>query len=251
MAKHPILLLLLAAVLLWAPDLSAQQRKRGDPRKHGRAVARTYDTGDFTQLDISGAWKVVLRQGSRHHVEIKTHSDLHEFVQADVRQGVLRIGFTRSVKHADVRIAYITVPELEGIRVHGASEVEIESNLRAGELRLSAHGAARITGDLDAEVLICNLSGPAGDPHRPLGQPRARAQRRIPVQRRGLQSQNRHHRNLRRLLGARAPDPRAAGRSLRRLRHLLHRQARQDPHREARRFLGVGLPMIFLHGLSL
>ncbi|MDX2282753.1 MAG: head GIN domain-containing protein [Bacteroidia bacterium] len=161
MAKQPILLLLLAAVLLWAPDLSAQQdkRKRGDSRKHGRAVTRTYDTGDFTQLDISGAWKVVLRQGNRHHVEIKTHSDLHDLVQADVRQGVLHIRFSRSVKHADVRIAYITVPELEGIRVHGASEVEIESNLRASELRLSAHGAARITGDLDAEVLICDLSG--------------------------------------------------------------------------------------------
>lgn len=120
----------------------------------GRVAVERFDVGEFTEVVLSGAGKVIIASGE-HGVSVSAEDDvlpsLH--VAADGKTLVLQ----REVDWIDgirptVPIEFrVTMPVLEGVRVSGSAVATIRGVAFGDEVQLAGSGAASI----DAAPVVC------------------------------------------------------------------------------------------------
>ncbi len=128
----------------------------------GRSVTQQYDITGFNAVDASSTFKVYVQQGDRHQVTVNADEKFMEFVRVEKVGSTLKLcldtgGSIRGFNRGSLE-ATIVLPELESIRLSGASQGELE-NIRSNNLDVDLSGASALRGKATAQRMNMTVSG--------------------------------------------------------------------------------------------
>ncbi len=126
---------------------------------NGVIVEETRDVVDFTKINVSGAIKVELTQGGKYEVIVKTDENLVEHIITKQKKGALYIHRDKKNIKPTVLIVYVTLPELEYLKVTGACELVCKNTFKLKDLDCKFSGACDIDLDFTANNFNCDISG--------------------------------------------------------------------------------------------
>ncbi len=157
--RNQLPFILLSAIFLFGGFSEASAAKPLGP-----VVTREQSVGGFDALDVSSIVKVVLTQGDVCAVSIKTHENIHDYIEIHVRNGTLHIGVkSLSSFRGEVEItAYVTAPTLKAITISGAGSLTTEAFHAGTPLKIDISGAAKCSGSyLSPAGITLDMSGAA------------------------------------------------------------------------------------------
>jgi hypothetical protein len=127
----------------------------------GNVVTQEEAITGFDKVDISYSFEANISQGDTFSVVIRVDDNLVEYLQVVKLGNTLQIGLVPN--HPDIRSATleaeVTMPELAGLDLTGASHVTITGFKSAQALVVDASGASHLRGDIEAGDLTFNLDG--------------------------------------------------------------------------------------------
>lgn len=122
----------------------------------------TRDVAPFTKISFRFPGKLYLKQGSPQKVELEGDEGVLKEVETTVKDGSLVIAneswFNNWGGDNSSITAYITVPEIQGLRVAGSGDIIGQSRIKTNDLQVSVSGSGSILldveaqGDIDADV---------------------------------------------------------------------------------------------------
>jgi hypothetical protein len=155
----------------------------------GPIVEKAYDFTDFTEIEISHDFQYDISRADTFSLTVSTHENLVKSLDVSKSGHTLTIGFRPdNIANSDGK-AVITLPQLEGLQVSGASKGKVSGfassrdfdlqvsgasqadiDMEAGNTRIDVSGASKVTGNLKAgDTRIkatgashCDLEGSAG-----------------------------------------------------------------------------------------
>jgi hypothetical protein len=161
--KHRIILMLgslivvsLACALPELPSIS-QEILTGS----GNVVTQEEAISDFDKVDISHSFGVDISQGESFSVVIRIDDNLVEHLQVEKQGSTLKIGLKPDVSivsNATLE-AEITMPELAGLDLSGASDATISGFKSTNNLTVDLSGASSLRGDIESGDASFDLSG--------------------------------------------------------------------------------------------
>lgn len=135
----------------------------------GEFVSRTYDVRDFSAIEISGAYELVVDVGGDYSLELSGPESEMSRVSVDVRGGALMLDSRRHRGDHEGVKARLTMPALEQLTVSGVVDADI-TGVDAGAFKVHLSGVGQVTiagrckridarvsgvGELDARGLEC------------------------------------------------------------------------------------------------
>ena len=160
MKKLCMAVLALLALTVFAGCVTATPGLR-TVRGRGSMETHTIRASNFTGLHISGGYELVFRQTANASVSMYIQSNLFEYVETEVRGGVLYISSTRNFNTGSRNTPrlYVNAPDLNLLSVQGAVEADIV--LEVAELEIDVSGAASVNLQGSAEILNISSAGAA------------------------------------------------------------------------------------------
>lgn len=128
----------------------------------GNVVTREEDITGFDELAVSHAFEVRVSRAERFRVVVHVNDNLLEHVRMVKRGHTLEIGLKRGRRYnlrKATRKVEVTMPELTGIRLNGASHGTITGFDSTEPFEADASGASQLLGDIDAGEASLRLSG--------------------------------------------------------------------------------------------
>ncbi|HWZ13907.1 MAG TPA: head GIN domain-containing protein [Mucilaginibacter sp.] len=153
--KHFSIAILLAGIALFGLSSCMFNCVHGS----GTEASESRKVSDFSRIDISGGFKVVLKQDSSLSVKITADDNLLKYIKTTVNGSKLRIYTRRSFCNSSQTIVYIGVRHLEELKASGGIEVESDGKITTQDIHLRLSGATKITMDLNAANVTTNGSG--------------------------------------------------------------------------------------------
>lgn len=154
----PISLALLGVLILFNQvQVSAQQKK---VRGNGTVTTEVHNVKAFSELELSGVLNVYIEQGDKESVTVETDENLHEYVIIENRGNLLTIDTRKriSIKKKNKMNVYVTVRDIDRLKISGVGHVETSGTLRLKDLDLRIKGVGNVTLDLEADNLDARLS---------------------------------------------------------------------------------------------
>ncbi|MFC2053900.1 head GIN domain-containing protein [Chloroflexota bacterium] len=161
--KHRIILMLgslivvsLACALPELPSIS-QEILTGS----GTVVTREEPITGFDKVDISDSFNVEIHQSEEYKVVIRVDNNLVEYLQVEKQGSTLKIGLKPGismVSNATLE-AEITMPELAGLDLSGASDATISGFKSTNNLTVDLSGSSSLGGDIESGDASFDLSG--------------------------------------------------------------------------------------------
>jgi hypothetical protein len=128
----------------------------------GNVVTQEEAIFDFDKVDISHSFEVDIKRGENFSVIIRVDDNLVEHLQVEKFGSTLRIGLKDSrafiINNATLE-AEVTMPELIGLDISGASRATITGFKSTEELILDISGSSSLRGDIESGDASLNLSG--------------------------------------------------------------------------------------------
>lgn len=153
----PISLALLGVFILFNQiQASAQKRVRGS----GDVTTEVHDVKSFSQLELAGILNVFIKQGDSERVEVETDDNLHEYVIIENRGNTLIIDTQEriSIKRKREMNVYVTIRDIDELRISGVGNVETAETLRLKGLTLIIKSIGNVSLDLEADSLDARLN---------------------------------------------------------------------------------------------
>jgi len=114
----------------------------------------------FDKIDISGAFKVTLRQDSSYALKIATDSNLMSAIKIDVSSSELRIKMEEgSYCGSDSIVIEVGIGELKRLKTAGAVALRTDGHIYANDVALNFSGSSDINLVLNAGKLTTNMDG--------------------------------------------------------------------------------------------
>ena len=125
----------------------------------GNGVAATdkRELDEFTEVDLSGDYKVIFRQDPIQSVTIDADENLMAQIKTEVSNGRLRVYSDTDI--CDKITIAINVKELTEIDASGALELEMTNRFSTDEFGLEVSGALEARLDIEAREIHTQLSG--------------------------------------------------------------------------------------------
>jgi Putative auto-transporter adhesin, head GIN domain len=120
-------------------------------RGSGRQISETRKVTDFTRIDISGGFKVNLKQDSSMAVTINADDNLMKYIKSSIDGDVLTIHSKKNLCGSGEMVVNIGVRNLNEITASGAIDITSDGKLNTKDLRLELNGASKINMDLNAD----------------------------------------------------------------------------------------------------
>jgi hypothetical protein len=127
----------------------------------GHPTSETRKVADFTKLDVSGGFKIILKQDSSLTLNITADDNLLKYVKTNVDGHVLHIYTKKNMCNSGPMVVTIGIRNLEGIQGSGALEVEGNGKIVTKDIDFNTSGASKITLDLNAANVTTETSGAA------------------------------------------------------------------------------------------
>lgn len=145
------------AVTAAALDLSLGRGIKGSGKLETREIA----VDPFDQLEVSGAFDVVVSVGGEQKVTVTFDDNLLDLLELRVDDGELELGWRKSCRPSRGSKVAITVPDLREVEVSGAGDLDV-TGLKGIRFEAEVSGAGDLTLAGSVEVFELELSG-AGD----------------------------------------------------------------------------------------
>jgi len=129
----------------------------------GNVVTQEMPLTGFDEVAVSHAFHVDISQGEAFSVVIRVDDNLVEYLQVVKEGNTLKIGLKpgQDVRNATLQ-AEVTMPELAGLDLSGASHVTITGFKPTQALVVDASGASHLRGDIEAGNASFDLAGSSG-----------------------------------------------------------------------------------------
>jgi hypothetical protein len=139
-------------------SLAAGERLAGD----GAVVTESREVGSFGKIEVDSVGKIVIKKGDTRSVSVTLDGNLLPAYETVAKDGTLRLGFKSgtSVTKLTSLVVEVVTPELSGLDVSGAAEIEFE-RFSSESFALSMSGAGSLSGAIDAGTLWIESSGAA------------------------------------------------------------------------------------------
>ncbi len=126
----------------------------------GPATTRYYDFTDFTSIEIGYAFKLEVTPADTYSIEINAGESTFDHIKVTQTGSKLEIGMERLFFHLNrsPRVK-ITMPELRGLYMSGASEGSVTGFKSSQDLDLTLSGASELDMDMETGTLTCEISG--------------------------------------------------------------------------------------------
>lgn len=126
----------------------------------GNLETEQYAFGNFTRVEISSAFEFEIKQSSSYSINVTADDNVIDYVQVSQNGPTLkiRLGTVPSFRLVTLR-ASVTIPQLRGLAVSGASRGTVSGFSSAESLNITVSGASRITGDMTAGDIGFDVSG--------------------------------------------------------------------------------------------
>ena len=125
----------------------------------GKKITETRDLPSFHSIDFRGNGKVVLSQGERQEVTVRSDDNIIDKLRTEVSDGRLVISADKWVMDESDAVYDITVTDIREISLSGMGELESKGTIRVKELSLRLSGIGEISLDLEAENVMTKISG--------------------------------------------------------------------------------------------
>lgn len=116
------------------------------------------DIRNFKEIEVAGAYDVVIRYGESYKLQVIGDDNLLQYVKTEVKDNVLYIDSERDMSIRQRIKILIHTPQLEEVSTSGASNIRV-MNFAGKKLQISAAGAGNIYLEGNSEELLVDLSG--------------------------------------------------------------------------------------------
>ena len=150
-----IIVILVVAIVIVARRQSGRPAVPGS----GRVVTKQRPLDGFARVNVGNAFHVELKQAPQFSVSISADDNVIDLVEAEKEGDTLRIGL-QAEDYSQVTLwARITMPELQGVMLTGASRASLEGFSSANELNVSLNGASVLNGYVEARTADLRIDG--------------------------------------------------------------------------------------------
>ena len=125
----------------------------------GHQVSETRKATDFTRIEVSGGFKVDLKQDSSMAFTITADDNLMKYIKSSVDGDRLHIYSKRSLCGSGEIVIHIGVKNVDQLKGSGAVEFISDGKLNTKDLRIDLTGASKINLDLNAANVNTKGSG--------------------------------------------------------------------------------------------
>jgi hypothetical protein len=144
---------LFTVVILFASCSVLGERGNGNVQKQERKVAA------FNAIEVSGAFDVILSQGTTQSVILEADDNLLPLIRTEVIGNTLKIDNNKPIHNPKCMKVYITVTDLKRIEVSGAVDLQTQTKLTFTELAIDISGSTDATLDIAVQKLEISSSG--------------------------------------------------------------------------------------------
>ncbi len=156
MNKHVCFLISLLAVVVLSVVSSCHI---GCIKGSGNPIAETRTITPFSKIDISGAFKINIKQDSSLQVTITADDNLLKYIRTQVNGNKLRIYTRKNFCNDSPITVNLGVNKLEEIKSSGAVELATNGRVNVQNLKLDFSGASKIDMELSAADIKTEISG--------------------------------------------------------------------------------------------
>lgn len=116
--------------------------------------------GDFTRVNSSGSWDVVITLGEKDEVKLVSKGFDLDKVITEVEDGKLEIKLEKGRYNNVNFTAYVTVRELEAVGLGGSGNIDVTSDVSSRTFSIGSSGSGNIKmQDVDTRTLSVGMSG--------------------------------------------------------------------------------------------
>lgn len=126
---------------------------------NGNMITRESNIGYFEEVNVSGNFEIILRQGESPGLLITADENLHKFIEVESSGDRLEIKTTKSLSSNDGLVLEVTYKELTAIEVGGAATITSEEPIVGDYLNVTMSGAGAIDLEVNLKVLKTSVSG--------------------------------------------------------------------------------------------
>ena len=126
----------------------------------GPTVTMHYVFTDFTRIEIGYAFELEVTPADTYTVQIKASESILDRIEVNQTGDKLEIGMDNPFIHTyrSPRVK-ITMPELKGLYLSGASEGNVTGFRSSHNLELTLSGASELDMDMETGAFVCEMSG--------------------------------------------------------------------------------------------
>ncbi|HEY9003054.1 MAG TPA: head GIN domain-containing protein [Mucilaginibacter sp.] len=125
----------------------------------GHQITENHKVDNFTKLDISGGFKIHLKQDSSMTVSVTADDNLMKYIHTSSNGDKLRIYSKKNICGSGEIVLNIGVKNLDMIKTSGGINLVTDGKLNTQDLHLELNGASRLDMDLNAANLFTEGSG--------------------------------------------------------------------------------------------
>ncbi len=127
------------------------------------AVTKTVEVSSFHAIKSGSSIDIYLFQGNEEKVKLEADEDIIDKIIVEVENGVLRIDLkSGSYRNIKVLNAYVTLKQLDQLKVSGSGDVYCKTSISGDELDVNITGSGDVALDLKMEAVACEIRG-SGD----------------------------------------------------------------------------------------
>ena len=152
-------LAILFAVIASVSLISLSSCRLNCKRGSGSLITEHRGVGSFTGVEVSGGYKVVIKQDSVNSVTIIGDDNLMKYVKTENNGDKLKIYNSRSLCPSGQYTVYVSLKELNYIETSGATSVFSDGKITVKDLELHTSGSTKINLSLNADHVKTEASG--------------------------------------------------------------------------------------------
>jgi len=157
--NQSFLFLLLTSLLVTCLFTACEFIDREHIRGNGNIFTEERKVNGVRDLQVSGAFVVVLSQNDDEGVKIETDENLMDYIQVEVLGGTLKIYSTANLSPTKKMLVHISFKSLDEIDISGAVRLSSEHDLSFNRIRLHGSGASEIDLGIEAVQIGIDVSG--------------------------------------------------------------------------------------------
>ena len=115
-------------------------------------------SSDFEAISVSNGIDVYLTMGSSTSLSLEADENLHDIIQTEVEDGVLRIYADQNIWSAKRKRIYLSAQDINEIRTTSGAELITENTLKSDELNTSVTSGAQVRMTVDVDNLSCSTT---------------------------------------------------------------------------------------------
>lgn len=150
-----MLLMLAFGAMLLPAAVNAQDEKRIEVVGSGNVTSRDIAVGSFSQLNVSGAFNLILAQGAKEAVKVEADDNLLELIEVNNSGSDLTLSMKKNVniKSSKKMNVYITFKQLKGLDLKTVGNVTTTGTLNFDDLQMHNKSVGNVDLKLSARSL--------------------------------------------------------------------------------------------------